>query len=197
MILPPAIEVFLRFGIIGATTLGGGYAIVPMVERLASRQAWMSAIEFRQLVALAQMAPGPIGVNLPVLVGHRRAGVSGAIAALLGILTPSVGAIVLLGAFYQGMMAIPWLQGAMRGVRIMVAGVIAGAGLGLLDGRKVGLWDIGGLALSLILVFLGGWGVVPVLAMGLVWAVLTLTMQRLFFGGGENRELPVEKSGEG
>lgn len=78
---------FLQMGFI---SFGGGYALIPLIERETQRQGWMSSDMLIDVIAVAGMSPGPIAVNLGMLVGYQTYGVAGAIAGVLGLLLPSM-----------------------------------------------------------------------------------------------------------
>lgn len=78
---------FLQMGFV---SFGGGYALIPLIERESERQVWMSHDMLVDVIAVAGMSPGPIAVNLGMLVGYQTYGVTGAIACVLGLLIPSI-----------------------------------------------------------------------------------------------------------
>ena len=80
------LELFLSFVKIGLFTFGGGYAMIPIIEReVVGRRAWIDEKEFFDLLTLAQSAPGPISLNTSVFVGYKMYGYRGALAALFGV----------------------------------------------------------------------------------------------------------------
>ena len=82
--------IFVSFLKIGMFTFGGGYAMLPLIEReLITKRKWIEQKEFLDLLTLAQSVPGPIAVNTAVFVGYKVRGLRGAAAALLGTVTPS------------------------------------------------------------------------------------------------------------
>ena len=81
--------IFLSFFKIGLFTFGGGYAMLPLIEReLIAKRKWIEQKEFLDLLTLAQSVPGPIAVNTSVFVGYKVRGFGGAVAALLGAVLP-------------------------------------------------------------------------------------------------------------
>ena len=94
------IKIFLIFFKIGATTFGGGYAMLPIIEReLVENSKLISSDEFVDFISIAQSVPGPIAVNISLLIGYRLSGFSGSIFALLGTAMPSFLSIVIIGYF--------------------------------------------------------------------------------------------------
>lgn len=84
------VQLFWFFLQMGFVSFGGGYALIPLIERETERQAWMSSDMLVDVIAVAGMSPGPIAVNLGLLVGYQAYGVIGAIAGVLGLLLPSM-----------------------------------------------------------------------------------------------------------
>ena len=82
-------KIFLVFAKIGAFTIGGGYAMIPLIRDEMVRRGWMTDEELPDIIALAQSAPGVLAVNMSVFAGYRLRGVKGSIAAPLGATLPS------------------------------------------------------------------------------------------------------------
>ena len=77
-------QLFLTFFRIGAFTFGGGYAMIPLIEReVAEKKKWITGEELLEVVAVAESTPGPIAVNAATYVGYRTAGFAGAVAGML------------------------------------------------------------------------------------------------------------------
>lgn len=84
-------KLFLTFFKIGAFTFGGGYAMLPLVRNaVILENDWISNEEFVDILAVSEMTPGPVSINCATFVGERTAGIFGALAATLGVVTPSV-----------------------------------------------------------------------------------------------------------
>ena len=93
--------IFLSFFKIGLFTFGGGYAMLPLIEReLIAKRKWIEQKEFLDLLTLAQSVPGPIAVNTSVFVGYKVRGFGGAVAALLGAVLPSFVIILAIALFF-------------------------------------------------------------------------------------------------
>ena len=94
-------SLFISFLKIGAFTFGGGYAMVPLIEReVIDNRGWVQREDFLDLLTIAQSAPGPIALNTAVFVGYRIAGIWGALSSLLGIVIPSFTIILLVAIFF-------------------------------------------------------------------------------------------------
>lgn len=117
------LELFLTFARVGACTFGGGYAMLPILQReLVENKGWATEDELADYYAVGQCTPGIIAVNTATFVGSNQAGVTGSVAASLGIVFPSVVIILIIAAFLQNFMHIQWVVHAFNGVR---AGVVA------------------------------------------------------------------------
>jgi len=117
---------FFIFAKIGLFTLGGGYAMLSLMEReLVDKRHWLERAEFLDLVAVAQAAPGILAVNMAIFVGYKLSRVRGAMAAALGAVLPSFVVILLLALFFKNYQDNQWVQRAFSGVRPAVAALIA------------------------------------------------------------------------
>ena len=103
------LKLFGIFFKIGAFTLGGGYAMLPLIQNeIVEKNNWIKEDEFLELLAMAQSAPGPIAVNVAVFVGYKIGGLPGTIITSLGTVLPSFLIILLmLPIFYYQMLLVP------------------------------------------------------------------------------------------
>lgn len=117
---------FFTFARIAALVVGGGLAILPVVEETFSRKnKWLTQDELLEMTALAQTIPGIIACNAAVYVGMRIAGIGGMIAAALGVCFPSVTVIIVIAAFFPHLEpSNPYVLGAFAGVRACITGLI-------------------------------------------------------------------------
>lgn len=82
---------FISFFRVGLFTIGGGYAMIPLMEaEVIKTHGWMSSSEFLDIIAVAEMTPGPVSVNAATFIGYTTAGVPGSIFATLGVISPSL-----------------------------------------------------------------------------------------------------------
>ena len=126
-------ELFWSFFKIGAFTFGGGYAMLPMLEReCVERHRWTDKDELLDYFAIGQCTPGVIAVNTATFVGNSERGILGAAAATLGVVTPSVIIILIIAAVLQNFAHIPAVQHAFSGIRCAVAALILKAVIGLI-----------------------------------------------------------------
>lgn len=121
-------ELFIVFFKIGLFTLGGGFAMVPMIQQeIVFHRQWIKDEEFLNLLALAQSSPGPIAVNISVFVGYTIKGLIGMIATTLGCILPSFLIIISIAIFFAGVQNNPYVVSAFKAIRPAVVSLIAGS----------------------------------------------------------------------
>ena len=118
-------QIFAVFAKIGAFTIGGGYAMIPIIQDEMSRRGWISEEELPDIVALSQSAPGVMAVNISIFAGYRLRGVKGSIAATLGSVTPSFCIILAIAMLFTSFKDNPWVVKAFKGIRPVVISLIA------------------------------------------------------------------------
>ena len=120
------VDLFLTFARIGVCTFGGGYAMLPILQReLVENKKWATEGELADYYAVGQCTPGIIAVNTATFVGRSQAGIVGGIFATLGLVFPSIVIIMVIAAFLQNFMHISWVIHAFNGVRAGVVALIA------------------------------------------------------------------------
>ena len=131
------VELFLSFLKIGLFTFGGGYAMIPVIEReVVTRHHWVEERDFFDLLTLAQSAPGPISLNASVFVGYKMYGYWGALAALLGVALPSFLIILIVAIFVSQIRENPIVDAAFKGMRPVVVALMFAPVVGLAKGMK-------------------------------------------------------------
>ena len=121
----PLWQIFAVFAKIGAFTIGGGYAMIPLIQAELSRRGWLPEEELPDIVALSQSAPGVMAVNISIFAGHRLRGVRGSLAATLGSILPSFLIILAIALFFTAFRDNPWVERAFKGIRPVVVALIA------------------------------------------------------------------------
>ena len=117
------LKIFLVTFKLGAFTFGGGYAMIPLMQReFVDKNGWIENDDILDIFAVAQSVPGVIAVNSSVMIGYKVAGIAGALLAALGVVLPSLITLSVVTLVYQLFIDNEWVQAAMRGVR---AGVVA------------------------------------------------------------------------
>lgn len=128
----PLLSLFVRFLLISATTVGGGFVILSVLRRRYVEQLGiLTEEEMLDLASVAQTAPGAVAVNASLLVGYRLAGLGGALVSLAGILIPPVAVMSALAAGYRFLGAFPLAAKLMTGMQAGVAAVILDTALSL------------------------------------------------------------------
>lgn len=119
------IDIFLTSARVGAMTFGGGYAMLPILQReVVEKKKWNTEEEILEYYALSQCLPGIIMVNTLVFVGKKRKGTAGACASALGAVTPSFLIIIAIAALLTAFAEVPAVQNAFAGIRVCVCVLI-------------------------------------------------------------------------
>jgi chromate transporter len=145
-------ELFLIFFQIGAFTLGGGYAMLSMVEmKIVTKKGYLGKEEFWDLIAVAQTLPGVFAINTALYVGHKLRGKSGAFFSMLGAALPSFIAILLIAMFFMEVRGNEYVERLFRGIRPCVVALILSPAVNLIFKEGVSWKNI---ALPLVAAFL-------------------------------------------
>lgn len=119
-------ELFFFFAKIGSITFGGGFAMLPFFyENFVTAHHLMTSHEFANLVALAQMTPGPVGINAATYIGFKELGYWGALVATCGMLVPSLVIVMAVSHFIEPFKNSKIMQGILQGIRPATIGLIA------------------------------------------------------------------------
>ncbi len=155
------LELYLTFVKMGCVTFGGGYAMLPILEReLVDKRGWTNMDELRDYFSIGQCTPGIISLNVSTFIGEKRHGIAGALAATLGFLTGPIIIILIIAAFLTNFANIPLVQHAFAGIRVCVVVLIAQAVLRL---WKKSVVDAITLGLYLVIFLLNAFsGLLPV-----------------------------------
>ena len=117
-------NIFAVFAQIGAFTIGGGYAMIPLIESAMTKRDWISEEDMPDIIVLAQSAPGILAVNMAIYSGYRLRGLKGALAASLGAVLPSFVIILLIAMLFAGIKDNPVVERIFRGIRPVAVGLI-------------------------------------------------------------------------
>jgi chromate transporter len=119
-------QIFQTFFKIGAFTIGGGYAMLPLIKReVVERKKWIPENDFIDMIALSQSTPGILAVNIAIFAGHRTAGIWGSLAAAAGAVLPSFLIILLIAVFFRNFQDNPYLVKIFKAIRPAVAALVA------------------------------------------------------------------------
>ncbi len=155
------ITMFLTFAKVGVMTFGGGYAMLPILEReVVQNKKWATSEELLNYFAVGQCTPGVIAVNTATFIGYKRKGIAGAIFATAGVVFPSLVIITILAAFLQNFAEIEAVQKAFGGIRAVVAALIINA---VIKFFKSGVKDVTGVVVFVLAFIVAGLlGISPV-----------------------------------
>jgi len=117
-------RIFLVFAKIGAFTIGGGYAMIPIISEELTKRKWISEEDLPDIIALAQSAPGVLAVNMSIFSGYKLRGTKGSIAATLGSVLPSFTIILLIAMLFNGYQDNPVVIRIFKGIRPVVISLI-------------------------------------------------------------------------
>ena len=138
-------QLFLSYLKIGFFGFGGGYAMLSLIQNeVVVRHGWMTSAEFADIVAVSQITPGPIAINSATYVGYTVGcqyggsgwGILGSLIATFAVCLPALTLMILITRFFLHLHRNPWIEGAMRGMRPVVIGLIASAALLLIFPRS-------------------------------------------------------------
>ena len=142
------LDLFLTFARIGGLTFGGGYAMLPMLQReVVEKRGWATEDELADYYAIGQCTPGIIAVNTATFIGNKNKGILGGIIATLGVVFPSLVIITIIAAFLQNFADLAVVKNAFAGVRVCVCVLVFNAVCKLF---KKAVVDVYALAIYLI-----------------------------------------------
>lgn len=118
-------QIFLIFAKIGTFTIGGGMAMIPLIQNEIVKRGWLREEEFPDIIALSQSAPGLLAVNISIFTGYRLKGTKGSIVATLGSVLPSILIILAIAMAFTGYKDNPVVISIFKGIRPVVVALIA------------------------------------------------------------------------
>ena len=137
-------DLFFTFAKIGAVTFGGGYAMLPILQReIVEDKKWGTDEELADYYAIGQCTPGVIAVNVATFIGRKTAGIMGGIVATLGVVFPSLVIITLLAGVIQAYSSLEWVRHAFAGIRVCVCVLIFNAVVKLFSKAIIDRWTMG------------------------------------------------------
>ncbi|MBO5892439.1 MAG: chromate transporter [Oscillospiraceae bacterium] len=122
------LDLFLTFAKVGVMTFGGGYAMLPILQReVVENKKWAAEEELMDYFAIGQCTPGVIAVNTATFIGHKYKGIWGAITATVGVVFPSLLIVSALAGVIEAFSHLIWVQNAFGGIRVCVCVLICNA----------------------------------------------------------------------
>lgn len=176
----PYIELFKIFFKIGAFTIGGGYAMIPIIEEeIVTKREWISIEEFLDLLAIAQSTPGILAVNISIFLGYKLKGIKGAIISTLGSILPSFIIILTIALFFRTFKDNEYVEKIFKGIRPGVVALIAAPTFSMAKSAKISKYNIWIPISSALLIWLLGVSPIWIIAIagvsGYVWGMCIKT----------------------
>ncbi len=182
--------IFVSFVKICALLIGGGYAMLPLLEdEMVRRRKWSTSEEMSDFFALAQVLPGVIAINTSMLVGNRLRGLAGNLAASFGLLVVPFTLIVAYAIAYTGAQGLPAFMRILEGVRPAVAGMMLGMGANMLVKSARSTWSVA--------VALGACGTMLLWNPPMVWLILGAVGAGLVWNWLAVRRAAASQTGKG
>lgn len=180
-------DLFMVFAKIGAFTLGGGYAMVPLIQNeVVDKKGWIERDEFVDILAVAQSTPGALALNMATFIGFRKKGILGAAASILGAILPSFLIILLVAIFFTRIMDNEIVKQAFSGIRPAVAALIAFSVYKIAKTSRISLpWYIITLIAAGAIIFLDADPIIVIILSGISGALIGMLVPLNKKQGGE------------
>lgn len=150
-------QLFSIFLKIGAFTIGGGYAMIPLIEaEVVDKKKWINKNDFLDLLAIAQSAPGVFAVNMAIFIGYRLRGLKGCLSSALGAILPSFCIILLIASFFHQIKDFQIIEQLFMGIRPAVVALIAVPTFSMAKTAKINRYTIWITILSALLIWMVG-----------------------------------------
>lgn len=178
------LELFIVFFKLGAFTIGGGIAMLPLLQHsLTEEKKWFDKDEFVDIIAVCQSLPGVVAINMATFVGYKKKGMAGSVVSTFGVVLPSFVMILLIATFISSMGDNVYLNGAMAGLRAAALGLIAVSMIQLSSAVFKNAWTVAAAVLSFILIAVAGINTAYVILLFLLLGVASA-----FIGGKDARK---------
>lgn len=176
-------ELFWSFFKVGAFTIGGGYAMIPLMQReLVDKHHWLSEEEFLDHVSLSQTMPGVFAVNMASMVGYRLRRGGGAVAAVVGNIVAPIAAILLIAIFLRSFREVPVVERIFMGLRPAVVALIAAPVFTMARSARItwsNFWIPVVCALAIWLLGVSPvWVVLAAIVVGLIWGKIEMKNEK-------------------
>lgn len=171
------LELFWSFATIGALTFGGGLAMLSMLKSvIVDKRGWATEGELLDYYAIGQCTPGIIAVNTATFIGYKKAKIPGAIAATIGMITPSIIIILIVASVLSAFMESPVLLHALEGIRAVVCALMLTTIISMAKKSLIDRWCVIIFAVSLIAAFILN---VPSIIIVIISALLGVVITKL------------------
>ncbi len=180
------LDLFITFAKIGAITFGGGYAMLPILQKeIVEHKKWATDEEILNYYAIGQSTPGVIAVNLATFIGYKRKGVLGGICATLGVITPAIIIITIIAAFVRNFLQYETVSHALGGINAAVAVLIVSA--------VINLWKKGVKKLFGVIMFVFGFIVAVFTNWSPIIVIITSIICGIIYGSVNGRKAGKDK----
>lgn len=168
------LELFGIFFKIGAFTIGGGYAMVPLIKNeIVTKRKWIAQEDFIDLLAISQSAPGILAVNISIFIGYKLRGIRGSIVTALGTILPSFIIILAIALFFHSFKDNPIVERIFKGIRPAVVALIAAPTFTMGRSAKINRYNLWIPVVSALLIWLLGfspiWIIIAAGVGGFLW----------------------------
>ncbi len=168
-------KMFFTFNKIGAFTLGGGYAMVPLMQQeIVDTNHWLEQEEFIDIMAVAQATPGLFAINMASHIGYKLRGVWGGVVGTVGVALPSVVCILLIAMFFQHFKGNVYVEKIFRGIRPAVVALIAAPVFSMAKSARITRHNIWIPVVACLLIY--AFGVSP------IWVILAAGLGGFLWG---------------
>ena len=168
-------KLFWTFCKIGAFTLGGGYAMVPLLEReVVDKNQWLDKESFMDIMSVSQATPGLFAINMASHIGNKINGVKGALVCSVGVALPSIVSILLIAMFFNAFKGNIYIEKIFRGIRLAVVALIASPCFSMAKTAKL---DRGTIWIPIVAcVLIAAFGISP------IWIILLAIILGFIYG---------------
>ena len=178
------LEAFSIFFKIGAFTIGGGYAMVPLIENeIVTKRNWIAKDDFIDLLAISQSSPGILAVNISIFIGYRLRGIRGSIVTALGTVLPSFLIILAIALFFHNFKDNAVVERIFRGIRPAVAALIAAPTFSMAKSAKINKYNVWIPVVSALLIWL--------LGCSPIWIIIAAGVGGYVYGRMKHRKSPT------
>lgn len=127
------LELYVRFFMTGLFSIGGGLATLPFLYDMADKTGWFTSADIADMIAISESTPGAIGINMSTYAGFTTAGIIGAVAATLGLISPGILIIIVIAKFLDSFNDNKYVVWALYGLRAASMGLIVSAGFSVVE----------------------------------------------------------------
>ncbi|MFC5589046.1 chromate transporter [Sporosarcina soli] len=184
-------QLFWTFFKISPVTFGGGFAMVPLIEKeVVEKRGWLKSEDVTDVFALSQSVPGAVAINSATFIGQRIGGVRGAIAAMLGVSLPTFFIVLILGVLYFFIQDNPKVEAAFISIRVSIVAIIVYAAIKIAKNAIVDKSTFGMMVIGIPALFF----IHPIIAIGVgaVTGIITISI-KMKLGYKIERERKAEK----